>query len=214
MRENLFPDTLFRYVPEIDSLSDQELEEHKYYRGYPCAHGHVIRDATKHWCYHCAQKISSNVCGFDVNYLHVAYKVKYESLWNRLSVGSFEDCWEQADLKSRFCFPSHRSFWSDQKAENISTYKLLYQCVWGDVGKLTIKRWCDNPNCFNPLHMYSKWNNNVPPKEITPFCTKFDYQKLSLAAAREMKGQSMDPVMHLHYKKAITSPALVKYPEE
>ena len=56
----------FRYFPDIDSMSEKELNEFDYYRGFPCPHGHNIRDKENHWCYHCAIKIQSNICGFDI----------------------------------------------------------------------------------------------------------------------------------------------------
>jgi hypothetical protein len=167
-----------------------------------------------HWCYHCVQKIVSNVCGFDINYLYVDYKVKYETLWKRLQIGSFSECWDQQQIKSRFCFPSYRSFWSKQKSENVCTHKLVYQCAWGDVGSLTVKRLCGNPDCLNPLHMVSKWNNNVPPNKIIPFFTTFDYAKLAHAASRENQGVALDVPTQQQFKKSITYPTLVEYPEE
>jgi hypothetical protein len=206
--------SLFRFVPNIDALPTPDLRKHLYYRGAPCAHGHVIRDVNDHWCYHCVQKIVSNVCGFDINYLHVDYKVKYETLWKRLQIASFSECWDQQQIKSRFCFPSYRSFWSKQKSENVCTHKLVYQCAWGDVGSLTVKRLCGNPDCLNPLHMVSKWNNNVPPNKIIPFFTTFDYAKLAYAASRETQGAALDIPTQQQFKKSITYPTLVEYPEE
>lgn len=218
MRENLFPDTLFRYVPEIESLSDQELEEHKYYRGYPCAHGHVIRDAAKHWCYHCAQKISSNVCGFDVNYLHHDYKVKYASLWKRMPVGFPQDCWlmNQGENKTpaRVCLPSYRSGYSKQKSENVNIHKAIYQCAWGDVGSLQVTRLCGDKRCCNPLHLVSSWNRNLPPKTISPLEIEFKAEKLMLYGKRNREQKSMDSVLKKDYKMAITDPQFVKEPPE
>ena len=185
-----------------------------YYRGAPCAHGHVIRDTNQHWCYHCVRKILSNICGFDVNYLHIDFKGKYEALWSRIQIGSFSECWEHPNIKTRFCFPSYRSLWSKQKAENVSTTKLVYQCAWGDVGNLTVKKLCDNPDCLNPLHMISRWNNNVPPYKVIPLCTKFEYPKLALAASREHHGYAIDVPTQLQFKNSITHPTLIEYPEE
>lgn len=34
----------FRYVEDINNLTEKELDEHGYYIGFPCPHGHVIRD--------------------------------------------------------------------------------------------------------------------------------------------------------------------------
>ena len=60
----------FKYIRDVDNASDEELDKQGYYRGYPCPHGHEIREKNNHWCYHCAIKIKSNICGFDLNYLH------------------------------------------------------------------------------------------------------------------------------------------------
>ena len=67
----------FRYIPNIENISQKDLDVAGYYKGFPCVYGHVIRDKKDHWCYHCAIKIQSNLCGFDINYLHTDYKIKY-----------------------------------------------------------------------------------------------------------------------------------------
>ena len=55
----------FRHVNAIESLEEERLNELGYYTGFACPHGHLIRDSNEHWCYECAKKILSNVCGFD-----------------------------------------------------------------------------------------------------------------------------------------------------
>ena len=84
----------FKYIKDADNASDEELNEQGYYRGYPCPHGHVIREKNNHWCYHCAIKIKSNICGFDLNYLHNDYKNKYYKLWQKIDVQGIHTCWE------------------------------------------------------------------------------------------------------------------------
>ena len=114
----------FKYIKDADNASDEELDRQGYYRGYPCPHGHEIREKNNHWCYHCAIKIKSNICGFDLNYLHNDYKNKYYKLWKKINIKDLNDCWEM-DLKgdttpNRVCFPSYRTFYSKQKSENRS----------------------------------------------------------------------------------------------
>ncbi len=46
-----FESTNFRCVKSINKLTDSELHNHGYYRGYQCPHGHEIRDLAFHWCY-------------------------------------------------------------------------------------------------------------------------------------------------------------------
>ena len=185
-----------------------------YYRGFPCAHGHVIRDANDHWCYHCVQKILSNVCGFDINYLHKLYKVKYESMWRLVPYQEFSCCWENHSLNKRFCFPSYRSLYREQKSENVTSHKLIYQCAWGDVGSFSVTRLCGNSKCVNPLHLVSSWNQNLPPKTINPFVTSFNYEKLMLASKREREDLPLDEVIRKKFRMSITNPTLVKDLEE
>ena len=197
---------LFRYIPNIDDLDAEQLDRLNYYRGFPCAHGHLIRDSKKHWCYHCALKIQTNVCGFDINYLHRHYKVRYETLWRSIPHGGFDECWVMKGDKERITFPSYRSLYSERFTEYVYIHKLIYQCAWGDVGNAWVTRTCKNPRCFNPLHMKSAWNQTNPPKEISPFSTKFQYEKLMLAGRRELEELPADGPVVPHFKMPIAHP--------
>ncbi|MGA1341361.1 MAG: hypothetical protein ACO30S_07935 [Flavobacteriaceae bacterium] len=172
----------FRFVPDIETLSDEELEKHGYYRGFVCPHNHVIRDSKNHWCYFCVKKILSNVCGFDINYMSLEYKAKYVKLWNQIEIGDWDECWNIANKgrysPKRVCFPSYRSAYSHQKSENVTAHKAIYQCAWGDIGSMVVTKLCGNPLCCNPLHLISSWNRLYPPQEIHPFETKFVAEKL------------------------------------
>ena len=208
----------FRYLENIHNLSNEILESHGYYRGYPCAHGHLIRDSSHHWCYECVHKILSNVCGFDISYLHADYKAKYANLWNTITVGSPQECWPIAGGENktpkRICLPSYRSGYSKQKSENLNIHKAVYQCAWGDVGSMPVTRLCGNKACGNPLHMVSSWNRNMPPRVIAPFETKFNAERLMLFNRRLLNQKTIDPVLKQNYKMAITDPLYVKEPPE
>jgi hypothetical protein len=200
---NIVNETQFRYVRDIHLLSDQELRENGYYRGFVCPHGHTIRDMTHHWCYHCVLKIRSNICGFDVNYMDPEYKVKYEKLWKRIRVSDINECWEIAlpGVKSpkRICMPSYRAIYTDNKAEKVNVHKAIYQAAWGDVGSMFVTRVCGNPWCGNPLHMVSTWNAGMPPKRIHPFCTKYEAEKLMLMSRARLLGKTQEVVQN-NYK--------------
>lgn len=196
----------FRYVPNIEKLSDEELETHGYYRGFVCSHNHTIRDAKQHWCYFCVKKILSNVCGFDLNYLNLEYKTKYAKLWAKITIGHPEDCWEIANRSryspSRVCFPSYRSSYSHQKAENVTVHKAIYQCAWGDIGSMVVTRLCGNSLCCNPLHLISSWNRLYPPSVISPFETKFVAEKLMVYGHN--KGNT--EIVERNFKHTISHP--------
>lgn len=201
----------FRYVHKINELEDCELESLGYYRGFPCAFGHNIRDSQEHWCYRCVQKIQSNICGFDVNYLHRYYKVRYQELWASFASGEFDECWEHTFKSSRINFPSYRTNTSSRWSENVSIHKVIYQCAWGDVGRNFVTRTCGNQNCLNPLHLKSQWNINMPPRTINPFGTTFVYEKLMLAGKRELEDLPTDLLMHREHKNVISSPKAHEY---
>jgi hypothetical protein len=213
---NLVPDptATFRYINLIDNLSESQLKEKGYYTGYACPHGHFIRDTTGHWCYHCTNKILSNVCGFDINYMHQAYKSKYAALWKKVQIGFPEDCWSIASptgsSPKRVCLPSYRSDYSQKRVENVNVHKALYQCAWGDVGSLIVTRTCGNTKCGNPLHMVSSWNRVTPPQHLHPFDIEFKAEKLMLYARQINTGKSIRPVVEKQYKHTITHPLDVK----
>jgi len=203
--------TPFRFVAEIERLDEHELNSLGYYQGFPCALGHTIRDSKEHWCYSCVRKILSNICGFDLNYQHRYYKVRYHELWARINVGPMDECWTTSFPNYRKNFPSYRTATSARWSENVSLHKLIYQCAWGDVGKNFVTRTCGNNNCFNPLHMRSQWNTSSPPKTIAPFCTEFIYEKLMLCGAREASEMDLDEILKGAYRLPIPSPKVHVY---
>lgn len=200
----------FRHVPNIRGLSNEQLLSHGYYRGFPCVYGHEIRDTTQHWCYECVRKIQSNNCAFDLNYAHANYKVRLLSIWKQIPVGHFEDCWEAPGLTNkRICFPSYRSRSAKQVADNTSAHKVIYQCTWGDVGKMFVTRLCKNKACLNPLHLVSSWNRTFSPETIHPFDYEFNPEKL-MHAARNLMQDEPEPVIERQYKSTIQHPLVNK----
>jgi hypothetical protein len=204
----------FRPLPNPSVLSDEILEKLGYYKGFSCPHNHTIRDKEEHWCYFCVKKILSNVCGFDINYLEYDYKFKYHKLWSLISVGAPDECWEIKNsgkyAPKRFCFPSYRSAYSKQKAENVTFHKAIYQCAWGDIGSNVVTRLCNNSLCVNPLHLVSSWNREFPPKTVHPLCFEFDPNKLMFYARH---GNSPAP-QESQFRSTIASPLIHKEIEE
>jgi hypothetical protein len=206
--------TNFRFLQNIDSLTEEQLKNKGYYRGFVCPHGHIIRDADEHWCYHCVHKIQSNVCGFDINYIHVEYKAKYHKIWHQVEKGSPEDCWNIHTSgpynPKRVCMPSYRSAYSHQKSENLSFHKALYTCAWGDVGGMVVTRLCGNPKCGNPLHLVSSWNKAFPPETVHPFELNFEPEKLMVYGRH--KDQPL--VFNQSFRNTITFPKDTEIPDE
>lgn len=201
--------TEFRFIQNLDSITDEQLNKLGYYRGYPCPHNHTIRDTNHHWCYHCVMKIKSNICGFDINYLDANYKHKYHELWNKIDISNPEDCWNFKDttkrMPNRICLPSYRTHSITGKKDNVNIHKAIYQCAWGDVGSMVVTRTCKNLTCCNPLHMVSSWNRLYPPSQILPFDIQFDATKLMQHANLNLRQQA-HKLIEIHYKQTITNP--------
>ncbi len=207
----------FQYQGDLTRKTKEELEDLGYYIGFPCAHNHRIRNKENHACYECSYKITSNICGFDVNYLNAIYKHKYVSLWESIQIGNLSDCWEikqsNKPVKKRICLPSYRSAYSKQKAENVTLQKAIYQCAWGDVGTLSVTRTCKNPNCLNPLHLVSAFNKSLAPKTISPFDIDFRPEKLIRFAQHQEKG-TLHLLLMSQYKFNISNPKFMKESQE
>ncbi len=203
----------YRYVRDIHLLTDSQLESHGYYKGFPCPHGHTIRDSRHHWCYHCAKKIQSNICGFDLNYLHSEYKQKYYRLWKKVEVGHPDECWRiktKDDAKpGRVCIPSYRTLYSNQKSENVTFHKAIYMCAWGDIGSMVVTRLCGNPYCGNPLHLISTWNRLHTPQDMHPFETDFVPEKLMCFIQAERLSRQNE-IIERSYKRTISHPVSAK----
>ena len=203
----------FRHVQDIDSLDESQLKSHGYYKGYQCPHGHTIRDMQMHWCYHCVIKIKSNLCGFNLNFLNVDYKIKYHRLWAAIDVGASNECWKiklpgKASPR-RICFPSYRAYYSNRKSENVTPHKVIYQCAWGDVGAMVVTRVCGNPWCGNPLHMVSTWNIGMPPKHVQPMELEFKAEDLMLDSAAK-RANRLNELLQRSHKQTILHPLCAK----
>ena len=209
----------FRYLRSTDLKT---IQRWGYYQGFPCAFGHTIRDSTNHWCYECVLKIKSNFCGFDINYLNLDYKTPMHRLWQRVHIKSWDECWDITDpgtkALNRVWMPSYRSSTDSSVGNNVTVQKAIYTSAWGDVGRLTVSRTCNNSRCCNPLHMVSSWNRKSPPKAISPFCTEYQVEKLMLLADLGRKGMDANKVIQREFKASITAPKDVqidpKYNEE
>ena len=209
----------FRY---LRSTEPETLERWGYYHGFPCAFGHTIRDSTNHWCYECVLKIKSNFCGFDLNYLNLDYKASMHKLWQRVEIGAWDECCNINDPGTealrRVWMPSYRSLTDNTTGNNVTVQKAIYTCAWGDVGRLTVSRTCNNPRCCNPLHMVTSWNRKNPPKVAAPFVTDYQVEKLMLLADMERKGLDVNKMIQREYKASITAPKYAqidpKYNEE
>ena len=170
------------YIPMINEYTDRMLDQINFYNGYPCVHGHTIRNKGKEWCYHCAHKISQNICGFDINYFDKNYKINVKKFLQFVNIKGPNDCWVYEHDELRHVFPSYRSINAKKRADNMTAMKVMYHIAWGDTGKLYVQRntkLCSNPKCVNPRHLKTHFNHAVPPKTIHPLEVEYDWTKIN-----------------------------------
>ena len=187
---------------------------------YRCGHGHQLRDSEHHWCEACARKISSNVCGLDINYLDSSYRTpSIVRLLQSLPVHLGPDaCWPMPgamDPNKRLMLPYPSSM--DPKSPKTRKYnyrRALYFLFWGDVGNARITRDtpphgpCTDSNCCNPLHMVSLFNVQTPPRDFAYLNLEVDYDKLWKFQEFSKRGVPMDNFWQTLAKPRIRDPKM------
>ncbi|HAW75824.1 MAG TPA: hypothetical protein DCW74_08830 [Alteromonas australica] len=171
-------------------LEGQEPEAQGFTRDlYRCAHGHQVRDSEHHWCEACVRKITSNVCGLDINYLDISYRTSaVVNLLLSLPVHLGPDaCWPMpsaTDRNKRLILPG-AEWKKTTRAQKYSCRKAIYTLFWGDIGKARVTRNtpphgnCTDPDCCNPLHMVSLFNTQPTPRDFAYLDLEVSYNKLA-----------------------------------
>ena len=199
-------------IKGIDEVTDEQLEEFGFYRGFPCTRGHTIRHKEKHWCYHCAHLLQQNVCGFDLNYIDSAYKIPVKNFFDRVDIRGEDECWEYEHHTFMHQFPSYRSIEKqNKKTDNQSPLKVMYNIARGDIGNYRVRRntdLCTNAKCVNPRHLYSRFDHGVPPGTIHPLVIDFDYKKIAHYSDLKRKGL-LDAYLKKSIRNSILHPTLV-----
>jgi len=168
-------------------FSPEEMKEN-FYLGAPCPYPehHIDKDSLtprslrhkeSHYCLECVKKIKENRCGIDVNFIYINYNHAARNLFRQLEVNGPDEHWYWQGSRDRLVAPSYRST-ADKLTDNVSVRKLIYHLAWGDVGKLRVTPFCDDPNCMNPLHLEAKFNRFSYPRNIEPLCVERDPKKL------------------------------------
>lgn len=195
---------MLKYIRNIDSLSDEELKSHGYYRGFVCPHNHNIRSLENHSCYKCLLKIYNNMCGYNINFLAPQYKHRLRNLIKTIDMKDFDSCWESPRGDVRIRLPSYRSN-EKRPTDNVRSTKAIYAMAWGDIGKFQVNRICRNRYCLNPLHLYSSLNFTLPPEFINPFVN--DFIPNELCQYMELKKRNkLEDHFKTMFKNTISSP--------
>ena len=189
---------------QVNRFSDEQLEAFGWYRGFPCVHGHTVRDKEEHYCVQCVQKIQMNVAGADVNYINDKYMASYAKLLGRVSYGDPLMCWSY-DGPSRCKMPNYAAVGRKNQSENVGIAKAMYQLFWGDVGNCRVSRICDDPHCCNPLHYETKFHTRLAPKTLKPCELELKAAKRMHYMQLEREGR-LEDYLRLRYRNSITNP--------
>ena len=189
-------------------------EESGYYEGFPCLHGHTLRDIKHHYCYYCAQRVISNFVGLDISLIHEAYANTTHKVLNALTeFGDFNRCWPEIALHPcgtaripQYSWPTYNSLINGKRQEKVGIGKILYTMFWGDPGRLRVTRTCSTKTCCNPLHLTTSLNLTPAPKNLSYFSAEYNPEKMLLMARRVLDKQSIDDVLRQYHKPRITNP--------
>lgn len=205
-------DRSFRYLDPNGSL-----EEQGFYLGFPCHLGHRIRDSKQHWCYHCALRIQSNVCGLDLNFINRDYQNILTRVMKNVAMDNpdapHEGCWHVRKGFKAPSYPSWRSHSTGRLADRVQIKKIIYQAFWGDVGRMyvtTAANLCGDETCVNPLHTTSSFNSSANRRPVSFQYLDLDWnpQKHAIMALRQSKGQTIDYLLKQLYRPTIRDPKI------
>ena len=179
----------------------------------------MFRDEDHHWCEKCVRKITSNICGFDINFLSSRYrKPSVVRLLKSLPLDLGPDeCWPIEDChdeNKRIVIP--RPSKTYETAYTKTAYrKLLYLLFWGDIGKARVSMNtpphgpCADPNCCNPLHMVSAFNvSPTAPRDFSYLNLEIDPEKFAMYCQAESMGKNLDDLYLTLAKVGIRDPRM------
>jgi hypothetical protein len=188
----------------------------------PCPQGHMLRDEDNYWCEKCVRKITSGICGFDINFLSSAYRTRsVVNLLKNLPIHLGPDeCWPIAgalEPDKRIIVPrpggGKGAFGSIKR--KTAYRKLLYTLFWGDVGNVRVTMNtpphgpCTDPECCNPLHMVSAFNvSPTPPRDFSYLNLEIDPEKFAMYCQAESMGKNLDDLYLTLAKVGIRDPRM------
>ena len=155
-------------------LLDRSYASKAFYNGFPCPWGHTMRHKEDHWCVVCAVRIMANQVGFDIDYLIPSYRHELNKYLKILPLQNIpsnspesdqEACWV---VPPETIHPTYRFYkydTEDKKDACMTFPKMIYTLFWGDIGRIKVKRTCNNKCCYNPRHYASCFNcpDDIPP---------------------------------------------------
>lgn len=114
--------------------------------------GRISRYSDSHACVKCIAALSEGRFAIDVHKIDKKHRKNFLTFWSLVDIQGPDDCWEWHGKKNALgknIFPNPRHWTSGRE------FAASRSAVWfgfGDVGRLPIKRVCDNPSCCNPMH--------------------------------------------------------------
>ena len=115
--------------------------------------GRIPRYSDSHSCVRCVAALSEGRFSIDVHKIDKKHRKNFLSFWSMVDIQGPDDCWNWHGKKTAAgkCINPLPRHWTSGREFSASR-----SAVWfghGDVGRLPIKRLCDNPLCCNPLHL-------------------------------------------------------------
>jgi hypothetical protein len=149
-----------------------DLIDELFYVGQVCPLGHRYRHRQLHWCLNCGLKAYGNRPQADLNMVVKEHRTYFMNVFANLPTDQpLDQCWELPEGVRKPGKMQHYSYLTYRtpqlkRAVSVPLPRLVYSLFWGEVGAVTVVSTCNNPICWNPLHVRSRFNVKPTPKEL------------------------------------------------
>lgn len=161
-------------------------------------------------CRTCIANIKVNCCGADLHFLEPEYRIAYTHFFQGLVPGDPQDCWILPEEKcTQTIWPSP---WSPEqerlKYRRVPLEDFIYSFFWGHQQDLEVVRECEEPGCWNPLHLRTEHQGDaLEPGSVYPMVIDYGIHQSAHAdriKARYKWGFNYKPrIKHPYHNKNI-----------
>ena len=109
--------------------------------------GRIPRYSDSHSCVRCIAALTEGRFSIDVHKIEKRHRRNFLTFWSLVDIQGPDECWEWQGDTNTFAIPRH---WTSGR--QFAAYRTAVWMSHGDIGRLPIKRLCENPKCCNPLH--------------------------------------------------------------
>lgn len=167
-----------------------------------CLWGHAF---SRNHCPRCHDDQRWNLIGADINFLDAPWSGLYAAFFTGLIPGAPAECWLVEEAKLQDClWPVQWTTEEELEVQVVSLESFIYAFFWGHLNGQTVERLCDQPLCWNPLHLQTAIHSSrSTPTAIHPMVLQRSVQGQHVA--QRLKATNRDQ-WSFKYRQPIDHP--------